>query len=142
MASIPVHSQGVASASPVNEDEELDKIMHEVGHELKKTEKAPAKHHFHFELKHHKKTEAKFSAQPRPVMDVKALPVSAPVARPAATAAPVVQAKPPAQARPVAQPKPAKPLKAQKTRSAPVMAILMTIIVTAALVGVAVYTYK
>src|SRR6185437_12431137 len=91
MASIPVHSQGVASASPVNEDEELDKIMHEVGHELKKTEKAPAKHHFHFELKHHKKTEAKFSAQPRPVMDVKALPVSAPVARPAATAAPVVQ---------------------------------------------------
>lgn len=43
VANIPVHNQ-VAPAAPANEDDELDKIMHDVGQELKKEDKKPHKH--------------------------------------------------------------------------------------------------
>jgi hypothetical protein len=138
VSNIPVHNPSgpAPSAGAINEDDELDKIMQDVNHELKKPEKKPDRHNFHFELKHHKKTEPKFSAQPRQVMDVTAQPASAP--RPAPTA----QAKSVNEPQPTAQQKPIPLKKPPKTHSTPVMAIALTIIATSGLVAAAIYAYK
>ncbi len=144
VSNIPVHSQGAAAPGTVNEDDELDKIMQDVNHEIKKTEKKPDGHHFHFERRHHKKTDAKFSAQPRQVMDVHTQPVQTPTHNSAPAPAPVAntQTKPPANSRPAAQPKSAAPVKPSKTSHTPVMAIVLTLVVTSGLIAAAIYAYK
>jgi hypothetical protein len=139
VSNIPIHNQGGVPVAPAaNEDAELDKIMRDVNHELKKGEKTPERHHFSFERRHHKKNEAKFSAQPRAIIDVKAQPAETPkpTAEHTSTPAPTAQTKPAGRPRPTPVPKPAK------TSSAPVMVILLTVIVTGGLIAVAIYAYK
>jgi hypothetical protein len=150
VSNIPVYSPGAAAASvPEKDDEELDKIMQDVNHDIKQADEKPSKHHF-FGHKH--KSEANFSAQPRSVTDIHTPPVLAQAAQPVSkppsprAQAPAAAAQAPvrhAQPRPHAQakPQPAK-VKPEKTNSGPVGAILLTIIVTAGLTAAAIYAYK
>lgn len=147
---IPVHTPGQPQPSR-DEDAELDKIMQDVGREMRKDAGPQKKHHF-WELNRHHKKEANFSTQ-MPVKNAPpaaaAKPQPAPVSRPP-TAAP----KPPAanhqaqpahnKVKPAAQ-KPSKPPKAPKLpkqNSAPIMVIVLTVLVTAALIAVAYHAYK
>ena len=147
---IPVHTQGQAP-TPHDEDAELDKIMQDVGHDIRKMGEHQPKHHF-WELKAHHKKEANFSTQmsikdaPQPVA---ARPAPDPVHRqPAPAPKPTApQAKAPAShskvkpiaQKPVKQPKPPKP---PKQRHLPVMVTALTVLVTAALIAVAYHAYK
>lgn len=147
---IPVHTPGQAQHHR-DEDAELDKIMQDVGKEMRKDAGPPKKHHF-WELNRHHKKEANFSTQ----MSIKNAPPAAAVKpRPAPLPRlPAAAAEPPAPSR-QAQPahsrvkaaaqKPSKPPKAPKPpkqNSAPVMVIVLTVLVTAALIAVAYHVYR
>jgi len=127
VTNIPVHDPR-SSANPASEDAELDKIMRDVGHELKKDDQ-----------KVKKARHSIFSRKAKPTPPVAIQPsVAAPPAAPA-RAAPVHAAQPAASTHPV------KPLAAVKSKSgpaAPVMVIMVTILVTGLLMAAAVYTYK
>lgn len=147
---IPVHSPGQPMAQH-DDEAELEKIMQDVGKEMKKDLGTHKKHHF-WELNRHHKKEANFSTQ----MTIKNVqhartsdihPRPAPP-RPAAVAKPPVpQAKAPAphtRVKPVAQKsqKQTKPPKPPKQHHMPVTATVLTILVTAALIAVAYRAYK
>jgi len=131
VTNIPVHNPH-SPANPANEDTELDKIMRDVGKELKKDDHNVKKgHHSLFSRK--AKQAAPVAIRPN---------ISAPAAAPIQTA-PAQQAAPVAQ--PAASAHPIKPSASTKPKSgstAPVMVIMMTILVTGLLMAAAVYTYK
>ena len=114
---IPVKAQQV---SALNEDDELDKIMRDVGHELKKDDKKPSKKHFSL-FKHKAQAPSKPQAAPAPQ------PLAAQLAP--AQPAPTAAAK-------LAAPKPPKP------DSGAAFIISTAAAVTLALIVAAVYAYK
>lgn len=129
---IPVRAQQGAPP-PVKEDDELDKIMRDVGRQLKEEDIKPAKQRFGLFKRDGKrpKTEAKLHAQPLAPKPLTRQDVMPP--KPAASPQPLPAVKgapPPAAAKPT------------KTSSAPVLAVTLTIIVTAVLIGAAYYAYK
>lgn len=141
---IPVRSPGAEPAHS-NEDTELDKIMHDVGKELKKDDKKPKKHGFlHFGRK--TKKDAPFTAQvikqapatpntqPAP-MSVAAAPV--PVSQPVAPA-PQAALHPSVKSKPVA----AAAVKPKKQTSVPVFVIFVTVLATGFLIAAAIAAYR
>lgn len=132
---IPMAAPNTAS-KPANEDDELDKIMRDVGKDLNQVGKKNKQHGFlGFGHKTNKqKAEPKFSA--RPIDQVKAIPAGPPA--PAKPAAPGPPAKPAAKpdGKPLAAPKPAT------QSSAPVTVIILALLVTAALSAAAYYAYQ
>jgi hypothetical protein len=120
VSNIPIHAP-TTPAPAAGEDAELDKIMEDVGHELKQADRKHTKQHF--SLFNHKKHPA------NPTVP---------------KAAHVVDIKPAAQhAAPATAHQPAKAVTpAQKTSSTPVGVIFVTILVTGALIAAAVYSYK
>jgi hypothetical protein len=111
VANIPLKVQA-SPLKPVSEDEDLDKIMQDVGKDLKQVDK-----------NHHKKKFFDFKRQPKP-----AKPPTKPAAVPARPA--------------TAQPKPQVSGKPPKQSSAPVLAITVAVLVTFALVAAAYSAYK
>jgi hypothetical protein len=131
VTNIPIHNP--QQAASVNEDAELDKIMQDVGHELKKEEhqKKPG----HFSL---------FSRKKKTVVTVKptlsaAVPSQA-VATPQPVAAPAAAV--PAQPTPASAAQAKTVPKAKHTSTAPVMTVIVTVVVTGLLMAAAVYSYK
>lgn len=131
---IPVHSQGPAGniPPPENGEDELDKIMQDVGKELKKDDKKPAKKHLlSFARKSNKHSQAKFHAQPVPRVKPGAQPTPVPIPQQHALNRP--QPKPPA---PVAAPQP------HRGNYSPILVALLTVVVTCSLIALAIFTYK
>jgi hypothetical protein len=132
---IPIAAPSPA-LKPPKDDEDLDKIMRDVGQDLKQVGSKKPKHHLFSRRSGPKqpkpqKAEAKFTA--RPIDQIKPPP-----AKPAAA----VQARPqaPLAAQPAAKaPAPAKPV---RTARAPVGIILLALAVTGGLVAAAFYAYK
>lgn len=124
---IPVVSPN-SKLQPVSEDDELDKIMRDVGQNLKQVgQKNPKKHWFNREKK--SKAEPKFSA--RPVDKVKPLPAAPPKPVPQTPGSSVIS-KPAAAAK-------TKPV---KTGQAPISAVVLALLITAGLITAAYYAYK
>ncbi|MBX4201793.1 hypothetical protein KW803_02780 [Candidatus Saccharibacteria bacterium] len=117
VGNIPMHHAQAAPA-PVHDNDNLDKIMQDVGHELKKEDKKPSGHHF-------------FSKKPKTEVILHAQPVQ----REAQTNAPPQAA--PAHQLPAAKPQ-AKPKSENK---APVLIIVVTLLVTVILIALAVSVY-
>jgi hypothetical protein len=111
VSNIPLKAQA-APLTPIHEDQDLDKIMRDVGQDLKQNEKS-----------HHKKRFFEFKRQPKAV-------------KPAPRPTPAPSRPAPVQAKAAAQPKPAR------QSSAPVFTITLTIIVTGVLIAAAYYAYK
>jgi hypothetical protein len=147
VANFPVHNPGGASVpAPLNDDRELDKIMLDASKGLDKFGKKTNKTRFSF-FNHKSKKEAIFHAQPiektqpmaqPPMLPPKAAPTPPPPPRPVASPVP----RPPQSAH--QQPHPVKPgpLEATKKSSAPVLVIVMTFLVTSALIAAAFFSYK
>jgi len=136
VASIPVHNQAT-QAAPATEDDELDKIMQDVGREMSKDDKKPPKHgllHFGHNSKATPKPLAPIATavQPAPAEPM-ATPqtVSLPSPQP-----PIAAVQPQTQAAPVAT------AKAKKQSSTPVFAIFVAILVTGFLVAAAIAAYR
>src|SRR5439155_265500 len=107
---IPLH-QAAPLPAAASEDDELDKIMRDVGHQLNQESHKPAKKHHLFGRKEPKK-EPKFAAQPVPKNQPHQVPVH-----------PVVPRLPQAAqsaARPASQVAKPRPMRKAKS-SAPVM---------------------
>lgn len=127
VANIPMHAPS-QPAAPITEDDELDSIMTDIGHELKQAERKTPKKRFSL-------FQRKPKPQPRPVAAPKIMDVAAQPAPPAMAAAPAAQ--PPAAAvAPKSQPKP------PKTSPAPLGAIFAALLVTSFLIAAAIYSYK
>lgn len=140
VTNIPVHAPQ-AETKPASEDDELDKIMHDVGQELKKTEQKTPHHGLLGFLHHDPKPLVKVNspaAKPEaPIAPVAAPAVAsipaAPIATPVAAAQPQVQSA--GQTQPQAVP--------AKTKShVPFFAIFVAICVTGFLVAAAVAAYQ
>jgi flagellar biosynthesis protein FliP len=132
---IPVHAPVPAANSAVGEDVELDKIMRDVGQELKKNVKRTTGHHLFSFSKKSKPAQAQTPAQTpaRPVVAAQVTTQPLPMVPQSHQAQPL-QAKPPATP---------KPQKTQNDKqSVPIFVILVTLIVTGLLVVMAVATYK
>ena len=133
VANIPVHNPA-DQTTPLGEDDELDKIMQDVGREMNKEENKSRKHRFlHFG--HKTKTV------PKPAVPVSATVQSAP--------APMPQPQPVAQPQAAAAVPPLQPqaLQAAATKpkeqsSAPVFAIFVAILVTGFLIAAAIAAYR
>jgi len=110
---IPMHSAGGPPA-PAKEDENLDKIMQDVGHELKKDDVKPAKHHFFS-----KKDTAEAQVHQAP-------PTNGLQQQTAQNHQPIT--------KPQTKPKP--------EHNAPVAVIIVTVIVTAILIAVTYWVYS
>jgi hypothetical protein len=125
---IPVKTQSTPPSppqppKPAAADDDLDKIMQDVGQQLKNEDKQPSKkRRSFFGRKPKNQPEAKLHAQPLPPAVAQPLP-AAPQAR-APLPQPAIQPTPP------------------KTSSAPVLVITLTIIVTSILIIAAIYAYK
>jgi hypothetical protein len=118
---IPLQVQGRANLKPADEDDELDRIMRDVGKDIKEVVKKPDKHHGFFKHNKSAKREPKLVAQP-----IKHEAPAAPAPKPIATAS----------QKPAVLPKPLK------TSSPPVLAITVAILATGALIAAAYYAYK
>jgi hypothetical protein len=121
---IPMHTPAPAAAPVLTEDDELDTIMKDVGHQLKQADRKTTKKHSLFGRRRQApapkpvpmpKAAAAAPAAPQPTVPVRAVTVDSTVK---------------------AAPKPVK------TSSAPLGAIFMTILVTGALIAAAIYSYK
>lgn len=129
VGNIPVKAPSGPGATSFNDEAELDKIMQDVGHELKKEDnKQRPKGFFGFKAK--PKAEPKLTQPPT-------------LNRPPATSPPAPTTK--IETQPGA--KPPMPistdkLKPAKTSSAPVLVITFAVIITAALIATALYAYK
>jgi hypothetical protein len=126
-----------------HDDADLDKIMQDVGHELKKDDKKPTKHHF-FGKKKNAKAEAKFSAQPQPAMDVHTQSLQQPVPAPPM---PAHQTNPIPHTQPIKAPQAAQKnvVKAKPPKQGsnkPVLAIFVAVAVTSGLIAAAISAYK
>lgn len=140
---IPIHNQVGMPDSHQHDDADLDKIMQDVGHELKKDDKKPAKRNL-FGRNKKAKAEAKFSAQPQPVMEVHTQPLQQPAPAPPV---PASQTHSVPQTQPIKAPHgvqknvvKAKPPKQSSKK--PVLAILVTVAVTGGLIAAAISAYK
>ena len=122
---IAMHS---ASPQAANEDDELDKIMHDVGRDIKQIGKKKTKHHW-FDRQKKPKTEVEFSA--RPIDQIK-LPPAAPK--------PLDIAPQPQPTSP--KPTPGFKAKPAKTSRAPVGIVVLAMLVTFGLMAAAYYAYK
>jgi hypothetical protein len=120
---IPMHTPAPAAAPVLTEDDELDTIMKDVGHQLKQADRKTTKKHSLFGRRRQ-------APAPKPVPALKAT---------VAPAAP--QPTVPVRAVTVDSTVKAAP-KPVKTSSAPLGAIFMTILVTGALIAAAIYSYK
>ena len=115
---IPIHTAGGLAAPPApQKNEDVDRIMRDVGDQIAKEDRPKPKHHFFSKPKPQEKTKSS------PVIDQPLRPQTAPVAANASQPAAKTQAKP-------AKPK----------SSVPVLAIFLTIIVTGGLIALAVIT--
>lgn len=125
---IPIH-QSAQPAAPIKEDEDIDKLMQDVGRQLKADDKKPTKHHL-------------FSKKKTKVPNFQAAPIS----RHQPQSGAVQSHQPPhPQAQQSSTNHPASPkLQAQpKAKSnAPVMVIITTLIVTSMLVAAALAAAK
>ena|SRR5579862_4192548 len=133
VANIPVHAP-TAPAAPASEDDELDRIMRDVGQELKKESVKPAKKGL-FSFFH----KAKAKPQPSATAVHKA-PVaaqSAPAPQPTPVSAPVR-----AVARPQPQPTATPAAKVKKQTSVPAFAIFVALLVTGFLTVAAIAAYR
>lgn len=111
---IPMQVQAGAAPQAINEDDELDEIMHDVGKNLKEVINKPHKTGlFRRHQAPEPKTPANQTAQTQPKAQSSAAP------------------------KPVAD----KPAKA-KANNTPVLVIMMTVIVTCGLIAAAYYAYK
>lgn len=120
VSDIPVRAQGSSPAA----DDELDKIMQDVGQQLKNEDQRPSKKHRSFFGRHPKnRPEAKLHAQPLPPVTAQPPPAAS-------------QNRPPLPKSAAAQPQPST------TSSAPILVITLTIIVTGILIVAAIYAYK
>lgn len=138
VANIPVHTPQQPGA-PASEDDELDKIMQDVGKELKKDDQAKAKNHFSL---FHKQKAAPAPIAARPPAAPPAVPAQ-PVAAHPAPAQAVIAPQPVSQPATAAQPRPAPAAaKPKKEPSVPLMPITAAVIVTGLLMAAAVYTYR
>ncbi|MGH7156822.1 MAG: hypothetical protein ACREGG_01795 [Candidatus Saccharimonadales bacterium] len=128
---IPVKAPQAVSEASFNDEAELDKLMQDVGKQLKKEDKKPPKKGFlGFG---HKKPEAEPRLAQPPSL-VRSQPMPAPSSQPKPSPQPAAQAPLP----PTAANK-AKPV---KSSSAPVFVIVLAIVVTGTLIAAAVYAYK
>ena len=130
VANIPVHAP-VSAAPAANEDDELDKIMQDVGHEMNSEDKKPHKRGLlHFGHKAKPKTQP-----PAAAATVQAQPLPMPSPQPALPKqAPVSAAQPQPGARTAA--------KSTNQRTVPVFAIFVALLVTGFLVAAAVAAYR
>ncbi|MBX4188926.1 hypothetical protein KW792_02390 [Candidatus Saccharibacteria bacterium] len=126
VSNIPIHAP-TAPAPAANEDAELEKIMLDVGHELKQADRKHTKKHFSL-LGHKKHPSAPAVPKAAHVIDIKPAAKAAPTPQPAAPAATHSPAKAPATV--------------QKKSSTPVGVIFVTILITGALIAAAVFSYK
>jgi hypothetical protein len=122
---IPMHH---AAPEAAKDDDDLDKIMQDVGHQLNTENHKPAKRR-HLFGGSHPKSEAKLVAQPVPRGQFSEPVHSAPhqMHQPAAS---------PAHPTPKVKPVP------KAKSSAPVMVIVLTLVVTGILIAAAVSAYK
>jgi hypothetical protein len=109
VGNIPVKMPDTPSAVPLKEDGELDEIMRDVTHELKREDPKPYKKRFGL-----------FSGKTKP---------------------PQVKAPNPIPKSQPTQSKPTAPPPAQ-TKSAPLLAITLAVLVTGALIAAAYYSYR
>lgn len=117
---IPVHAPAQPLSRPLNEDDELDKIMQDVGQQLKQAERlTPKKRFFHFrhKAKPISASTPMAAAQPQP------MPATLPAAQPAES---------------LKQASKVSPVSA----SSPVLPALFTLAVTLVLIAAAIYSYK
>lgn len=123
---IPVRAPAHPMAQqPLNEDDELDKIMQDVGQQLRQAERhTPKKHMFSL---------GRSKPKPLPASSAKPVLTSSPD--------PAPQAQPPAGQVAAAISKPAL-VATGRSSSAPVLVIMFTIAVTAVLAAAAIYTYR
>jgi hypothetical protein len=133
VASIPVHTQQVPQAA-TGEDDELDKIMHDVGREMSSQENKPGKKGV-LGFMH------KVPSKPAHMQPVR--PALSPLAQasPAVQAPAVTQQAPAAQQVQQAMPAPAA-AKPKSTKSFPVFILFVTIVVTGFLVVAAYAAYN
>ena len=126
---IPLAVQGTVPKS-ADDDYELDKIMRDVGKDIKEVGKKPAKPRW-FSHDKKPKTDAKFSA--RPIDQVKPAPAAPRPTQPVQSSrSPSVSVKPLAKK----QPKP------PKDHSVPIGAILLAIVMAGVLSTAAYYAYR
>jgi hypothetical protein len=123
---IPVHNHD----GPLD-DVDLDKIMQEVDGVMKKADKKPPKKGF-FHLPHKSKNKAPHPAQP--ITNLSPAPAQMPQAAPAAQPAPPAEAQVTQKSALSKSSKPKSPI--------PILAITMALVVTSALIFVAVMAYK
>jgi len=131
VTNIPIHNP--QQAASVSEDTELDKIMQDVGHELKKEEQHKKSGHFSI---FSRKKKAVVTVKPTlsaaaPAQTTAPQPVTVPMAH-AVQPAPAAAAQAQAKAVP----------KAKHGSNAPVMTVIVTVVVTGLLMAAAVYSYK
>jgi hypothetical protein len=125
VSNIPLH-QAAAAPKPVNEADDIDAAMKDVGHQLKQEDKKPEKRHWFGR----KSSDPNFSA--KPVVRESATPPPAAAAHPNQTAGPMPR-----------QPAPKAPAHQAEPKSrVPVMAILFTLIITAFLIVAALAAFK
>jgi hypothetical protein len=141
VTNIPVHTQQ-APVVTASEDHELDKIMHDVGQELKKEDKQPEKHGFlGFGHGHKPKPLVKVTNPPvnQTALAGTVVPVQAvsQAAEPVVitTAASAVAAVPGTQSL-------VQPAKIKTHRSVPVFVIFVALCVTGFLVAAAIAAYR
>ena len=128
VANIPVHNQA-APVAPANEDAELDKIMHDVGQEMKKEDVKPHKHGL-LGFGHKSKTGV--------------VPTARTIGQPPPAAQPVPMPSLPPQQATANQPPAAQPAiaKARNQSSMPVFVIFVAFVVTGFLAVTAFVAYR
>jgi hypothetical protein len=121
----------------VSEDDELDRIMRDVGHEMMKEEPKQVKHR-NFGLRRQPKREVPFMAQP--VRAKPPQPAPAPVHHAEPKPMPAVRVEP----KPIPLAKPQANVKAEPKNqpSMPVFVIFVTILVTGFLIAAAIAAYR
>lgn len=124
---IPMHAPAPLAAAGVNEDDELETIMKDIGHELKQADRKTTKKHISLFGRKHQPPAAKPAPAPQP-----AAAAATPLAQPAP------QTQPVKTAAPILKPAPKTP----KANPAPLGVIFITLLVTGALIAAAIYTYK
>jgi hypothetical protein len=127
---IPVAVQ--AGVQPLNEDDELDKIMHDVGKGLRQDDQPKPKHHW-FKRQKKAKSEPKLSAQPSE--STRPMPVTPQPPRQATTQTTQL----PAKGAPTKQAIKAGPVKTSQT---PVRVVILAIVVACSLIAAAYFAYK
>jgi hypothetical protein len=124
VSNIPLHQAAlVPGPVPIKDADNIDGIMKDVTHQLKKEDVRPPKHHW---FSHDSNTPKHVSAAPAPHHPVAPAP-------PSPTAGPV-----PRQPAPAAT----KPGPLAPKRSAPVMVVIYTVIITGFLIAAALSAYK